>query len=309
VSMLNLISTRFSTILTTQKAYIVESSSNSSADIVSRNFTWIPEIAAKINKQRENTPNFRPISVITSFYQAGVKIWDPDTNTMDGLLNLEVALEVAQRANEIYPGTVNALVFDKFAGWDWELEYSNLRKTFEAGWASKAASNGIRVGTIIALDFCENWSPLVFDHMQEWLALYIIDLGLPSLSQVHQYSDSLMRLKLTAASKCRLKYKQVYPDLEVMVKVNCSEVAREKATLVEDMALCVSMVNEWGSENQVEIIFSQAFDVPNAFAGGYISGDPIGGWWKLRKLSEVNITEDTFVEKIKGKRFIDSQIF
>ncbi|CAL8147090.1 unnamed protein product [Orchesella dallaii] len=300
--MLELVSTRFSTIVTGHKPFLIETTIPQ-PNTVTKTFIWIPEIVADFNKNHISTP----LTVISTFYQASNATWNSDSNSQDGLINLEVATEVAQRANSIYPGTVESLVYHKISGYTtpgFTSKLRELRTTLSSGLGRRVIENGMRLGVVIDMETCRFHMASVFQSISEWINLFVIDMSDVSSASSgsgvsHRYPDSYVGSKLAAASGCRMMYKQMYPEADVKVSINCSEIVRNNETMVEDMALCIRMVMVWGLENEVQVIFSQAFDLPHGFMGGNVLADPNGGWWKLRRRSEVNITKESFEEKLQ----------
>ncbi|ODM91734.1 hypothetical protein Ocin01_14950 [Orchesella cincta] len=299
-SMLELVSTRFSTIVTGHKPYTTKTTGNNTFG--SRDYTFIPEIVARLNAENAKKSDFQQLTVIFTFFRPdNDTIWDADSSSTDSLLTLDVAMDMSRLANSIYPKTVSTLVFHKFSAseqiWSFVSSFSKLKTTLGSGSGAEVIRNGFRLGTVIDLSVCRRHMALLFIEIKAWVKLFIIDVSESSIS-AHQYPDSLMRSKIKAASECRTVYKQLFPEADVMVSVNCSEIVRNTTTRMADMALCAHMISEWGEENQVEIFFSQAFDLPHGSAGGNTRADPNGGWWKLARKSELNITKDSFVEKI-----------
>ncbi|ODM91733.1 hypothetical protein Ocin01_14951 [Orchesella cincta] len=307
-AMLEVVSTRFSTIITEKKPYINRLvPANSGNDVLFTNFTWVAELVAELNKEKENTASFKPMSVIATFYRPDRNVWNPKSSTEDSVLDFADTLKVAKSANKIFPGTVTAIAYHKFSIFDFNLvdfdvdfisdatDIAVLKETLALELGSRNTESHLRFGAFVDLSACDDFKHH-FDQLAPWLNFVIVDLS----ANMKKHSDSMLREGISYWIHCRDAFQKSFPKVEMMMTVNCRKVARDENVVLDDMARCAHFIGEWGKENNVEVILSQAFDVPfaNSSVETNIAKYTNDGWWKLRRKSEVNITRDSFMEKI-----------
>ncbi|CAL8147213.1 unnamed protein product [Orchesella dallaii] len=301
MTLLQVISTRFPTVITAPNSYFGTKEFSPEA------MEWVPKVAAKLNKNNLDKKDSieKPISILFSFYQLESPEIPRNSSNSTPVLDLKIALEVAESANEIFPGTVTTLLFDGFRKVD-KIEHLNQLKTgLNSEPAKRAIQKGIKIGTIIDLRTCQKFNSSVFAPITEKVELFIIDVK--DSKAVARHPISILRKRIFDAGICMRFLKGLAPDVKVMVSVNCKEIATvNSVAALEDISACVHMVSEWGKENKIGVVMPQAFDVPSAPDGSNSFPDKEGGWWKLEKKTEQDLNVNLFVETLD--EFLREQI-
>ncbi|CAL8145231.1 unnamed protein product [Orchesella dallaii] len=290
MTMLQVVTNRFPNIVIHQAKFPASlNASTNNTEVV----TWIPQLVAKLNSERRKraSDTFQISSVLLIFHRLDMEL----NNKYSRSLTLMKALEVAQNANKIFPGTVSTLVYNGPRSSIDERGFSFPKNIIEYA-RNGSLKSGLRLGFVINLNLCEAYNLTVFVPLVKWLKIFIFDgssvdntqNSMPRIS-----SRDVLRTNLWNAEKCKKRVVDKFPNVEVMVRMNCSAVA------LENMALCVHTLSKWGKENRVGVILSQAFDIPFIPGESDLIVGPNGGWWKFDENLERNITIDSFQEKLK----------
>ncbi|CAL8128519.1 unnamed protein product [Orchesella dallaii] len=289
-AMLKVISRRFFHVIVRPD---IEAPSNDSSTIQSN--TYIQRIAAKLNKKSQ-------ISQINSFkFKLMLTIdVDNDANLRTVLKNVDYALLLAAEANLIHPGTVSALLLNVD---DIEKNTSNNISIQVMSYIrnqKQALNQDLQVGIWIVTEDCGSsyipkYTLLVLQH-----ADFVIFYNVPTTIQVGFGAQIASQSIIFQFSICEKRLRRSFPsNLQIMWSTFSSSL--ESEGYGHNFFITYwKLMSDWAARNKQLLYFMEAFDTPLINYPRISSSHR--GWWRLKRADIIDITENSFVEKINVSR-------
>ncbi|CAL8128736.1 unnamed protein product [Orchesella dallaii] len=290
-AMLKVISRRFSKVVVRTG---IKALSNDSSTIQSITYTQL--IAAKLNKKSQ-------ISQINSFkfkLMLTIEIND-DANLRTVLKNADYALLLAAEANLIHPGTVSALLFSVLDIGKNKSNNISIQVMSYIRNQNQTMNQGLQIGLWILMKNCvyssntyiPKYTRLVLRH-----ADFVIFHHGPTAAQVGFGAQIASQSIIFQYSICEKRLRRSFPgNLQIMWST--SSLSLESEGYGHSFFITYwKLMSDWAARNKQLLYFLEAFDTPLIRYRKISSNHR--GCWRLKRADIIDITENSFVEKING---------
>ncbi|CAL8128743.1 unnamed protein product [Orchesella dallaii] len=287
--MLQVISKRFAHVIVTTP---IEGPSDDGSTIQSA--ALIPIIAAKQNKlMKMSKIEFVPFNIKLTI------LLDPETGMPETRTEVDHALDLTLKANSIYPGTVSTLLLSTDDLDDEITQNMSIQVLSYIRKQNHTINQELQIGVWILETDCgallDRYAPRYTQNVLQYADVVIFN-DVPAKRQVELGAQIASQSVLQFFTECKARLRRTFPNNLIISWSSGSSPNDGKEHDLNYSIMYWKLLSDWAAKNKELLHFFEAFDTP--MVDHHRSVDSQRGWWKLDFTNIINVTENSFVEKI-----------